>query len=201
MRQKENCMATLIIVSGPSASGKGTLSHRLSKDLKIPMICRDGIKEAMFDSMKKVEGVTDRQRSIEYGSAAALILVREVEEFLNAGVSCIVEAKFNPKFSEGEMTELLEKTGAQAIQVQCVCDGQTLFERFKERSLRADRHPGHGDSGNAEEFKDELLAGRYPVLNIGAELLEYDTTIKDEVLYRALLENIEQDINTVSLPV
>lgn len=188
-------MATLIIVSGPSASGKSTLSHRLSKDLKIPMICRDGIKEAMFDSMKKAEGVTDRQRSIEYGSAAALILVREVEEFLNAGVSCIVEAKFNPKFSEGEMTELIEKTGAQAIQIQCVCDGQTLFERFKERSLRADRHPGHGDSGNAEEFKDELLAGRYPALNINAELLEYDTTQEDENAYQDLLAKVKVGVS------
>lgn len=184
-------MATLIIISGPSASGKSVLSHRLSKDLKIPMICRDGIKEAMFDSMKKAEGVTDRQRSIEYGSAAALILVREVEEFLNAGVSCIVEAKFNPKFSEGEMTGLLQKTGAKAIQIQCVCDGETLFERFKQRSIRTGRHPGHGDSGNAEEFKDELLAGRYPTLNIDAGLLEYDTTEQNEETYKALQTKLE----------
>lgn len=187
MRQKENCMTTLIIVSGPSASGKSTLSHRLSKDLKIPMICRDDIKEAMFDSMKKAEGVTDRQRSIEYGSAASLILVREVEEFLSAGVSCIIEAKFNPKFSQAELSELIEKTGANAMQIQTVCDGQVLYDRFKHRSLRAERHPGHGDSGNAEEFKDELLAGRYPALNIDAELLEYDTTQEDENAYQDLL--------------
>lgn len=188
-------MATLIIVSGPSASGKSTLSHRLSKDLKIPMICRDAIKEAMFDSMKKTEGVTDRQRSIEYGSAAALILVREAEEFLNASVSCIVEAKFNPKFSQAEIAELIEKTGASAIQVQCVCDGETLFERFKQRSLRADRHPGHGDSGNAEEFKDELLVGRYPTLDITGELLEYDTTQEDESAYQDLLSKVKADIS------
>jgi len=188
-------MATLIIVSGPSASGKSTLSHRLSKDLKVPMICRDDIKEAMFDSMKKAEGVTDRQRSIEYGSAAALILVREVEEFLNAGVSCIIEAKFNPKFSQAELSELIEKTGANAIQIQTVCDGQVLYDRFKERSLRGERHPGHGDSGNAEEFKDELLAGRSPVLDIQGDLLEYDTTQENENAYQGLLSKIKTSVS------
>lgn len=184
-------MATLIIVSGPSASGKSTLSHRLSKDLKIPMICRDAIKEAMFDSMKKAEDVTDRQPSIEYGSAAALILMCEVKEFLNVGVSCIVEAKF----SQAEIAELIEKTGAKAIQTQCVCDGETLFERFKQRPLRADRHLGHGDSGNTEEFKDELLAGCYPTLDIRGELLEYDTTREDESVYQDLLSKIGASIS------
>lgn len=183
-------MATLIIVSGPSASGKSTLSRKLAKDLTLPMISRDLIKEAMFDTL----GYSDRKRSIEFGIAAALILLREVEEFLNSGVSCIIESNFRPKYSEAEFVKLLKDTGADVVQIQCICDGPALFERFKDRSLKDERHPGHGDSGNWEEFKDELLAGRYPNLELGSEVLEYDTSKQDEERYRALRETVKSKL-------
>ena len=70
-----------------------------------------------------------------------------------------------------------------------------LYDRFKERSLRAERHPGHGDSGNAEEFKDELLAGRFPVLDIQGDLLEYDTTQENENAYQDLLSKIKTSVS------
>lgn len=37
----------LIIVSGPPASGKTTLAHRLAESVGAPAICRDEIKEGM----------------------------------------------------------------------------------------------------------------------------------------------------------
>ena len=39
----------LIIISGPEATGKTNIGHHLSKELSIPYLGKDDIKEAMFD--------------------------------------------------------------------------------------------------------------------------------------------------------
>lgn len=182
-------MATLIIVSGPSASGKSTLADQLAADLRLPVIHRDRIKEAMFDTL----GYSDRQQSKKFGIAAALILIRELEDMLRIGTSCIVEGKFIPKFSEEELRELLESTGSDAVQIQCSCDGKVLYERFKQRALSSERHPGHDEASNLEDFKDELLAGKLTYLELPGdnEVLEYDTTERDESRYQDLTKKIQ----------
>lgn len=184
-------MADLIFVSGPSASGKSTLADRLAVDLKFPVIHRDRIKEAMFDTL----GYSDRQQSKKFGIAAALVLIRELKDILNVGSSCIVEGKFIPKFSNEEIKQLLKDTGASVIQIQCFCDGEKLYERFKQRALSTERHPGHAEINSLGDFKDELIAGKLPYLELGGEVLEYDTTERDEEGYRRLLKQIQTKLN------
>jgi len=179
-------MATLIIVSGPSASGKSTLADRLASDLKLPVIHRDRIKEAMFDTL----GYSDRRRSKELGAASAKVLIREVADMLRVGVSCMIEAKFTPKFSEEELRRLIKDAAAAAIQVQCVCEGRVLYERFKQRAVSSERHPGHDEVNSLDDFRNELLAGKLPYLQLGGEIVEYDTTKRDEARYAVLLESI-----------
>ncbi len=183
-------MANLVIISGSSASGKSTLADRLSKDLHLPVLHRDRIKEALFDTL----GYSDRERSKELGIATALVLARQVEDILNKDVSCIIEAKFNPKFSESEILHILHTTGAKAVQIQCNADGETLYVRFKERALSLDRHPGHDEANNLDDFKDELLTGRLDSLQLGDDVLEYNTTEHDESLYKKLLEQVRNKL-------
>lgn len=40
-------LPTLVIVSGPAASGKTTLAHRIAAIIGCPALCRDEIKEGM----------------------------------------------------------------------------------------------------------------------------------------------------------
>jgi predicted kinase len=182
-------MATLIIVSGPSASGKSTLADRLATDLQLPVIHRDRIKEAMFDTL----GYSDRQQSKKFGITAALILIRELEDMLKVGSSCIVEGKFIPRFSEEELRQLVDDTRADIIQVQCFCEGETLHKRFKQRALSSERHPGHDEANNLDDFKDELLAGKLAYLDLPgeSEVLEYDTTDRDESRYQSLIKKVQ----------
>ena len=185
-------MASLIIVSGPSASGKSTLADRLAADLHLPVIHRDRIKEAMFDTL----GYSDRRQSKKFGIAAALVLIRELEDMLKVGASCIVEGKFIPRFSEAELKQLLKDNGADSIQIQCLCEGEALHQRFEQRALSSERHPGHDEANNMEDFKDELLAGRLPYLELpDGEILEYDTTEHDESRYQDILKKVQSRLS------
>ena len=60
----------LIIVSGPPASGKTTLSRRLAADLRLPLVQRDSFKEIMFDTL----GWQDRAWSQRLGGASYELL-------------------------------------------------------------------------------------------------------------------------------
>lgn len=184
-------MPTLIIISGPSASGKSTLADQLAADLRLPVIHRDTIKEAMFDTL----GYSDRKQSKKFGIAAALVLIRQLEVILRAGSSCIIEGKFIPKFSQEELAQLLYETGASVVQVQCHCKGQILYDRFMQRALSPERHPGHDEASNLEDFKEELLAGKLAYLDLpGGALIEYDTTERNADRYQQLRDEINQAI-------
>jgi shikimate kinase len=49
--------SSLIIISGLPCTGKTTLGRKLAQDLSLPLICRDSIKESLFDSL----GYSDRE--------------------------------------------------------------------------------------------------------------------------------------------
>ena len=41
----------LILVSGPSAAGKSSLAETIARELRLPLIAKDTIKEALFDTL------------------------------------------------------------------------------------------------------------------------------------------------------
>lgn len=51
---------------------------------------------------------------------------------------------------------LIADTGAHIVQVQCAADGQVVLDRFTARSASVERHPGHCDGTNLEEFHADL---------------------------------------------
>ena len=163
---------TVIAISGPPAVGKSTLARGLAARLRLPLLSRDAIKEALFDTL----GYDDRLQSKRFGAAAAAVLFTQLTDILGAGSSCLTESNFRRTHSSDDFRMLVKDTGARVIQVQLTADGPTLLKRFAERSATADRHPGHGDQNNLDEFSAELLAGGYEPMDVPGDVLTVDAT-------------------------
>jgi hypothetical protein len=58
----------------------------------------------------------------------------------------------------------------------CHADGEILFDRFKERIKNNERHEGHADADNLDEWAVKLKIDNGQPLDIKGEILEIDTT-------------------------
>ena len=128
----------VIIVSGPPCSGKTALGLRIAREFSLPFINKDGIKELLFDSL----GWEDREWSKKLGFASYRLLYYFMELLLLARCSFIVESNFAPELDTAQFLNLKQKCEFESLQIQCVTDGEVLFQRFKERSESGERHPG-----------------------------------------------------------
>lgn len=164
--------------------------------MRLPLLSRDVIKEALFDTL----GWEDRLKSKQFGAAAALVLFTQLTQILGAGASCLTESNFRRTHSSTDFQRLVADTGAQIIQVQCVADGQVLLDRFTTRSSSVERHPGHCDDTNLDEFRADLLAGRYEPLDVPGEVLTLDTTDLDAVSIDDLAARLSALLDTTPQP-
>lgn len=154
----------LIIVNGPAGVGKTTLARKLAEHFTFPLLTKDDIKESLFDTL----GWKDREWSKKVGAASFAILHREIILFLAGGQSLITETVFRKQHDKKKFQEY-ENT-ARILELSLFCDGTVLVERFKQRSEDEDRHPGHRDHLNYEEFESYLREGSVPLLGVGKTL-------------------------------
>jgi adenylate kinase family enzyme len=178
----------VVIITGPPGTGKSTLGKRLAKELGLPFISKDGIKESLFDTL----GWQDREWSKKLGHASVELLFHFLEAQLEAGKSLIVETAFIPKFHTARFLELRNRYGFEPIQILCRADDEVSFRRFRERTESGKRHPGHVDHlATYDQFKAASWEGKYGVLDIGGSIFEIDTTDFNRIDYQGLLEAIE----------
>lgn len=162
----------IVIVSGPPCAGKTTLARRLAACLGLPLMCKDTIKEVLFE----VLGTSDRAGSRRLGGASMEVLYAFVEAQLAAGRSCVAEANFDPAFATPVFRRLARDYPHTVIQVNCFADPATLAERFRRRALSGKRHTGHQDHLPPEPGVDAPILERIPPIEIGGHVIELDTS-------------------------
>jgi predicted kinase len=168
----------IVVVSGPPASGKTTLAERLATDFSLPLIAKDGIKEALFEGL----GTSDRAWSERLGRGSFAVLWHLVEVELAAGRSFLVEGNFHADSASAMLDGLRQRFAFTVLEIHCLAPVEILYQRYKLRI--GDRHPGHADSERLADFLTVFDAGRYR-LQAPDQRIVLDTTTFDEFDYNA----------------
>ena len=175
----------LILITGHPGTGKTTLAHRLSKELELPMMCKDEVKEILFDRL----GWSTKEWSQKLSLASYGIMDYVMENTLRTGAGLIIESNFIAKYDSERIRKLIKKFDVKTVQIVLRCDEAVRAERFQNRSISGDRHVGHHDLDRAQEH---LEGERRTPLDINAPIVEIDTSDFEKIDYVKLLNQIRE---------
>ena len=82
---------------------------------------------------------------MKLGRSTILLLYQLVEMLLCAGVPVIAETYFHPDLAPAEFRAMRARTPFRPFVIECVADGEVLWQRWKNRISNGERHPGHVD--------------------------------------------------------
>jgi predicted kinase len=176
----------LIITTGKPAAGKSMLARWLSKELGIPFVSKDNVREVLFDRL----GWKDRNWAQTLGRASVDVMFYFAELQLQAGCSLILDNSFDPSLSAPRFQALKTKYDVEIIQIVCNSDPETLFNRFRERAKAGHRHPGHGDEAVLDELRAYLENEQSVVMDIGGSIIQIDTTDFSKINYSVILDEL-----------
>lgn len=125
----------LIVVSGLAASGKTTVGRLLSERLRLPLIDKDAILEALFDSL----GCNDRDQRYRLSRASDEVLYALAE---SSGPAVLVNW-----WNHDTAPARLRAISSSLVEVFCDCPVEVAAARFAARR----RHPGHLDELRSPE--------------------------------------------------
>lgn len=160
--------APFIVMSGLPASGKSTLGQVIARAARIPMLDKDDILEALFES--RGIGDADWRRRLSRIADQELI-----ERACMLPAAVIASWWHHPRSSaaSGTPTEWLQSLHGEVIEVYCVCSPNVAASRFMAR----ERHAGHLDGqhmfeGLLESFQAQAALGPLKVgrtIEVGTE--------------------------------
>jgi predicted kinase len=163
-RGHDRPMDVRVFVSGAPGTGKTTVAAELARQLQVPMLSLDVIKEALGDSL----GLGDQRWSDHVGDAAAEALFRLAASF----PSVVAEGWWRRERRERAMREF-----AGWVEVFCRCDPEVAAQRMRARAADA-RHPIHRDVINPAILDGvaDVVASTTALRVTGGSLVEVDTT-------------------------
>lgn len=129
----------LVIVSGPSGSGKSSIARDIAAELQIAILAKDDLKEGLFDSLGNPDDA-DVQARLDV--AAYVLIERLGTRILEGGVGLVVEGNFTRGHHEAQLGPLVARSRASVI--HCHVSPKAMAERLKKRlNGQKKRHPGH----------------------------------------------------------
>lgn len=180
--------ARFIVVTGLPCTGKTTVARRVATRFGYPLLEKDVVKEALFDSL----GTGDRDWSRRLSTASFAVLLASAERLLTGGGSVVIEGNFRPEHAPA-IERVRHAHNVRLVQVLCGGRGPVLIERFESRVRRRSRHPGHVDAAALEELRASLALGFAEPLALDALTLRFDSTAAGTHGFDALLRALDDD--------
>ena len=155
----------LIVVTGRPASGKTTLAHIISKEIKCPVVSRDELKEGYINTT----GISHNHSNTSVGLYIYDTFFQTIDLLISKRISIIIEAAFQHKLWQPKLLGFIDKADVRII--ICETNSEITKTRFNERLLNnTDRRTFNGDE------QGEKLIDIYKPVNIEASTLYVDTT-------------------------
>lgn len=177
------------MVTGASCSGKTTLAARLGRELSLPVVHRDVLKEVLFDTL----GWGDREWSRTLGGASYELLFTVLESLMRAGCSCVTESNFEATGRARErLRGLCETYGFTPVELLLTADLGTSRERYQARL--SSRHVGHVDHVNEVTNEASWTSGRHGSLELRCRSLCVDTVRFGEPEQAALISDLKASL-------
>ena len=110
-----------MLISGLPGTGKSTLARLLAQRYALPLICKDTIKEPLFD----VIGAADRAASRRLSDASFAAMFALARDCLRAGSDLILEGNFRPGEHEAALIAALPATASSTAAVTSHATGPT----------------------------------------------------------------------------
>lgn len=194
----------LIILAGMPATGKSTVAKQLQQRFGFPILEKDTIKEALFDTIG-FEGYPAKRR---LDVAANEILLRMMSAMLKADTPVIVDNNFDEESAE-KLRLLLEDRPVNCVTVFLYGDPQVLYERYYARDKAGLRHLGHAMQTNypphpgestefemtREGFDDRFVRRKMDNMTWGGKQIRVDATYPDRIDIAALIGMIDDALS------
>lgn len=158
-----------VIVSGAPGSGKTTLAQLLARELGLPLLTKDDVKEAIADVIE----AQDREESRRIGLAAYRVLYTVADRLLEAGTGFVLESNFERGRAEERLAPLVAKS--RAVLVQCEVPEAIALERYEARAASGVRHPVHKDEVVIEAWSRGIRSD-HGALQLGIPVIRVDTS-------------------------
>lgn len=151
-----------VVVSGPPASGKSTLAPVLARELGLPLVAKDVIKDALMSVLP----IPDVAASRQLGTAAVVAMLAVAAD---SPIGAVIESNFRRSLGISDLGRL----PGRVVEVFCRCDRDVALARYGERA--GNRHAGHFDHDRTPEelWNDEVaqpVAGEWPLIEVNTNV-------------------------------
>jgi len=194
----------IIVLTGMPAAGKSTVAKALSKAFDLPVLEKDALKEAIFDTM----GFSCYVEKRKTDHAANAVLLACAKALVENNRSMILDNNFD-EISAKALNEMICKYNLKCVIVFLGGDNDVFYQRYVERDRRKVRHLGHvlqehypplpGDAlehdMTREEFREKFEKRGIGRFECTGERIELDATDPAKIDIDALIERIRTLIN------
>jgi|GEM_PF-2256483 len=156
---------TLLVCSGLPASGKTHLGSRLAQSLSWSFVSKDDYKEILHNHLPDLTRTQAGPLSFE-------IMYHVAGVILAAGANMVLETHFYRTISEPKILALVQRSGANLLQVFCEAPLEVLKKRHAARVVLGEHPHIH------QAFEHSLLPANacWKPLQLEGPLLIADTT-------------------------